>query len=512
VPLQDGRRPFSAPGRRQNLEDLAGRRLDVLVVGGGITGAGVALEATRRGYEVGLVEARDFASGTSSRSSKLVHGGLRYLGQGEMFPGLVRPLPFLMPIPRDRRHQAMLSAGFWTYDALSLGSGFPRHRRVSTAEARHLAPALQQADTRGAWKYWDAQTDDAGLTVEVLRRAAAGGALVANYAPLRQARRVDGWWHADVEDAETGESLTVIARYLVNAAGVWAEEVGGLTGQVDARVRPSKGVHLSISAEDLPITVALAFPVGDGRMLFAIPWEGYVVVGTTDEDYRGELASPGCSADEAEQLLRGVNRFFHLDLGPSAVRSRWAGIRPLVSTGEGQARTKDLSRKPFLTLGTDGMLTVTGGKLTTFVRMSVDAVDLLPGPRHQPPPPAPAPRQVGLAAGNRLPGAASYTTGDVASACEEGMALHLEDALCRRLRLGFLDTEAAWGAAALAAEVMGEHLGWESASPELARFAAVLERDFGHLPRSGGGAPPDPGGPQKEHQPDGQKEAVGQGL
>ena len=350
------RREFSAAGRRQNLEDLAGRRLDVLVIGGGITGAGVALEATRRGYEVGLVEARDFASGTSSRSSKLVHGGIRYLGQGEvglvhealqerrrlreMFPGLVRPLQFLMPIPRNRAQEAMLAAGFWTYDALSVGSGFNRHRRITIEDARRLAPALQRSDIRGAWKYWDAQTDDARLTVEVIRRAAAGGALVANYAAVRHAERREGWWHVDIEDVETGAHLTATSRYLVNAGGVWAEQIGLLAGHPDAHIRPSKGVHLSISLDVLPIKVALAFPVGDGRVLFAIPWEGYVIVGTTDDDYNGDIADPGCSEEEAAELLRGINRFFHLDLGPSAVLSRWAGVRPLVSKGEGGQRRR----------------------------------------------------------------------------------------------------------------------------------------------------------------------------
>src|SRR6202022_3730773 len=182
-------RPFSALGRRANLTDLADTELDVLVIGGGITGAGVALQATQRGYRVGLVEARDFAAGTSSRSSKLVHGGIRYLGQGELglvhealqerrrlielFPALVAPIPFLMPIPRRLDQATTLMAGFWTYDLLSLGAGFPRHRRLSVAAARQRAPALQRSDIRGGWKYWDAQTADARLTVEVVRRAAA---------------------------------------------------------------------------------------------------------------------------------------------------------------------------------------------------------------------------------------------------------------------------------------------------------------------------------------------------
>src|ERR1700730_9286331 len=216
-------RPFSAVGRRANLTDLADIDLDLLIVGGGITGAGIALQASQRGHRVGLVEARDFASGTSSRSSKLVHGGIRYLAHGEiglvrealqerrrlidLFPDLVTPLAFLMPIPPRRGHAARLSAGFWTYDLLSLGSGFPRHKRVGVAEARRLAPVLAGSNLRGAWKYWDAQTDDACLTVEVMRRAAASGALVANYAALTSAQRRGDRWRAEVTDAATGGSL-----------------------------------------------------------------------------------------------------------------------------------------------------------------------------------------------------------------------------------------------------------------------------------------------------------------
>lgn len=500
-----GGRPFSAAGRALNLVDLGESRLDILVVGGGITGAGVALEAVRRGYEVGLVDARDFASGTSSRSSKLVHGGIRYLGQGqvglvhealqerrrlrEMFPDLVKPLPFMMPIPGSLPRAAMLAAGFWTYDLLSLGSGFPRHRRIDVDEARDLAPALRASDIRGAWKYWDAQTDDARLTVEVIRRAAAGGALVANYTAVRKAERRDGWWLVDLEDVAAGERLQARCRYLVNAGGVWAEQVGDLAGHAAAQIRPSKGVHLSIAAEDLPIRSALAFPVGDGRILFAIPWLGHVIVGTTDGDFEGDIAAPGCSDDEAEDLLRGVNRFFHLQLGPKAVLSRWAGVRPLVAAGKGDTHTKDLSRKPFITLSEDGLLTVTGGKLTTFWRMALDALALLPAS------PGPAPSNLLPATpggrpdpgAERLPGSAGYTTADVARACEEEMALNLDDTLSRRLRLGFLDAAATWSAAPAAAWLMGDRLGWDDAgvNAQFDRLADHLQRDFGHRVRRG---------------------------
>ena len=497
-------RPFSAEGRRANLADLAETELDLLVIGGGITGAGVALQAVQKGYRVGLVEARDFASGTSSRSSKLVHGGIRYLAQGEvglvhealqerrrlieLFPDLVSPLPFLMPIPRRLRQAAVLSAGFWTYDTLSIGSGFPRHKRIGIDEARRMAPALQRSDIRGAWKYWDAQTDDARLTVEVIRRAAAGGALVANYAELSRAERNGDGWRTDVRDAVTGHSLTVSCRFLVNAGGVWAEQVEGLTGrQATTHIRPSKGVHVSFSAKTLPIETALIFPVGDGRVLFAVPWHGYVIVGTTDNDYTGDIVNPGCTPEEEADVLAAVNRFFDLGLGPDAVLSRWAGVRPLVIDGEpgsDKVSTKDISRKPQIQLDGDGLLTVTGGKLTTFWRMAEDALKLLPAPAAgaaaaaHVPAAVPAQTLASDGEGDQLPGEAGYTVGDVARAVDEGMVLELEDALSRRLRLSFVDAGAAAAAAPAAARVLAERLGWADIGPHVERFHRHLQREF----------------------------------
>ena len=496
-------RPFSAAGRRANLTDLAGVELDLLIIGGGITGAGVALLGSQRGYRVGLVEARDFAAGTSSRSSKLVHGGIRYLAQGEyglvrealqerrrlidLFPDLVAPLPFLMPIPRGLRQAGMLSAGFWTYDLLSRGSGFPRHQRVSVAEARRLAPALVGSELRGAWKYWDAQTDDACLTVEVIRRAAAGGALVANYAALTSAERRGDRWLAEVTDAVSGDSLTVRSRFLVNATGVWTEQVEGLTGTTPTtHIRPSKGVHVSFSADTLPLQAALIFPAGDGGVLFAVPWHGHVVVGTTDNDYAGDIVSPGCTIEEEADVLRAVNRFFNLSLRPSAVLSRWAGVRPLVITGRSGSdgvSTRDLSRKPQIQLDDAGLLTVAGGKLTTFWHMAEAALSLVP----QPAAPGAAGTSAGRAASglpshegdrDRLPGQAGYTVGDVRRAVREGMAIKLEDALSRRLRLSFVDAAAAAAAAPAAAEVMAQELGWTDPAPHVERFQRHLQREF----------------------------------
>jgi glycerol-3-phosphate dehydrogenase len=244
-------------------------------------------------------------------------------------------------------------------------------------------------------------------------------------------------------------------------------------------------VHLSLEPEALPITTALVFPTGDGRVFFAVPWHGYVIVGTTDTDYDGDIVSPMCTPEEAADVLGAVNRFFGLELGLEAVRSRWAGVRPLVSSGHARA-TKDLSRKPWIDIDDRGLITVTGGKLTTFRRMAKHAIDLLPGSGGgsaplEATPAAPAAITSGSApiVAEALPGNAGYTLADVARACDEEMALELEDALSRRLRLSFVDVTAAWNAAPAAARVMAQRLGWSSIESHLERFRQHLESEFG---------------------------------
>jgi glycerol-3-phosphate dehydrogenase len=496
-------RPFSAAGRAANLDDLAREAVDVLVVGGGITGAGVALEAARRGHRVGLVEARDFASGTSSRSSKLVHGGFRYLAQGEVglvrealrersrllreFPELVAPISFLLPIPPDRRQALLLKAGLVAYDLLALGGGFPRHRRIGVEEAVRMAPALRRSRIRGAWLYWDAQTDDSRLTISVLRRAAGLGALVANHAEAVAMRARDGGWEVDVRDAGGGRTLTARCRWLVNAGGVWADTVERLAGGASrTRLRPSKGVHLSLSRRDLPVDTALIFPVGDGRVLFAIPWHQHVVVGTTDSEYHGDVDRPGCEPDEEADLLAAVNRFFGLGLTPGAVLSRWAGVRPLVASDH-HAATKDLSRKPWIELDGRGLLTVTGGKLTTFMAMADAALDHLPAPARRPPGGVrvdQGPTRESLIAAEPalaepLPGGSAYALADAALACDTEMALELEDVLNRRLRLAFLDVGGALAAAPAVAALMARRLGWDDVEERQRRYAERLRFEFG---------------------------------
>ena len=348
--MSENPRAFSAEGRRANLEDLAAGRVDVLVIGGGITGAGVALQAANRGFTVGLVDSRDFAAGTSSRSSKLVHGGFRYLRQGEvglvrealqerkaltrLYPDLVKPLSFLLTIPPRVRQAVPLKVGLMLYDLLAADGGYPRHRRVGVEEARRMAPALNRTDIRGAWQFYDGQTDDTRLTLRILAQAMQRGTRLANYAAVTSARADGDGWTVSIKDGVSGDLLHVRARFLVNATGVWAEEIEGMAGGTPRfHLRPSKGVHLSIAADALRLTAALVFPTGDGRLLFALPWHGYTLVGTTDADYQGDIASPGCTPEEEADLLGAVNRFFGLELGPESVRSRWAGVRPWSRAG-----------------------------------------------------------------------------------------------------------------------------------------------------------------------------------
>jgi glycerol-3-phosphate dehydrogenase len=408
-----------------------------------------------------------------------------------LYPDLVHPLPFLLPIPRRVRQSLLLKAGLVTYDLLAADGGFPRHKRLSLEEAHRLAPALHRSDIRGAWHFYDGQTDDTRLTLRVLREAAEGGALVANYAAVTSAERRQDEWVVTIEDRMSGKQSQVRARFLVNAGGVFAEQIEGLAGRPPRfHLRPSKGVHLSLAATALPITTALVFPTGDGRVLFAVPWHGYVIVGTTDAEYHGDVVSPDCTPEEEADVLGAVNRFFGLDLTPASVRSRWAGVRPLVSTGKARA-TKDLSRKPWIDIDDRGLVTITGGKLTTFRRMAMDAVDLLPRQRVRGVEAAAAratdsasaadsiaPAASGLAS-RALPGDAGYTLADVSRACDEEMTLELEDALSRRLRLSFVDVAAAWEAAPAVAGVMAERLGWTAIEPHLDRFRLHLEKEFG---------------------------------
>ena len=377
--------PFSPQGRRAALEALGRDRLDVLVVGGGITGVGVAREATLRGWSVGLVEKEDFAFGTSSRSSKIVHGGVRYLEYGQVLlvreaarerrvlkriaPHLVHPIPFLYPV-FGSDSLWMIRAGVALFDFLAATEPHERRRDLTPEEVRERLPGLRDP-LKGGVLYLEYITDDARLTLENALSAAEHGARVANHAKvtslLREGGRVVG---AAVEDMLTGERLEARARVVVNATGAWAQQVlesGDL--RAPKRLRPSKGIHLLLDAARLPIRGATFLKASDGRRGLAMRRLDHVYVGTSDEDYPGSLDEPRATRAEVAELLAMVQDCFpDAALGLEDVRATWAGVRPLIHQ-EGKT-TRETSREDEVWAGTPGLVTVAGGKLTTYRPMA----------------------------------------------------------------------------------------------------------------------------------------------
>jgi glycerol-3-phosphate dehydrogenase len=387
---------FSAQTRTANLARMAEDQFDVLVIGGGITGAGIALDAAARGFSVALAEKDDFAAGTSGRSSRLIHGGLRYLEHREfglvreslrergilfrLAPHLVRPVPMYM-LADDLRSRATYRIGLTGYELLAAGRNIGYHRSVS-------AELLREAiEGYGGWsrgfRYFECQVDDARLTIEVARAAHGFGAVLANHARVTDLRgdgRVTG---AVVADEMTGQKFEVRARVVVNAAGVWAEQVtrlarSGLAGPGGARLLPSKGVHLVFAPGAVRTKAALVAPsgAGDGRFIFIVPWEDRVYAGTTDTPYTGDLDHPAVDAADRDYLLSAVARNFPGVTEHDVVAS-WAGLRPLLSQDEelGDAQTSDLSRNHAIFAGPPGLYTITGGKLTTYRAMAEDLVN-----------------------------------------------------------------------------------------------------------------------------------------
>jgi glycerol-3-phosphate dehydrogenase len=385
-------RALSPTDRLTALDRLDVRPYDLLVVGGGITGAGIALDAAARGLRVALVERDDLASGTSSRSSSLVHGGLRYLSTGMMSivresavererlrriaPHLVRPIEFVITAPR--RFGPALGATLWAYDAMA-SFRTTRPRRVARDALAALLPAMSARSA--GWTFTDCRTDDARLVLEVARTAARLGADIVSRAEvvelLRAGGRVVG---ATVCDRLGGRELDVRARWVVSATGVWADVVRGLAGQTEPLLLPSKGTHLVFSHDQLPVRDAVIVPSrsGDHRSAFLIPGHGHVVVGTTDTVYDGSLDTPGVEDVDAAYLCDAVNRALGTNLGPGDAVGAWAGLRPLVHPGgrlEGDSEA--LSRRHVVLDEPEGLVTITGGKLTTYRRMAEELVDRL---------------------------------------------------------------------------------------------------------------------------------------
>jgi glycerol-3-phosphate dehydrogenase len=391
--------------RSQAIAALAHDEFDVVVVGGGITGAGVALDAATRGYSVALVERADYASGTSSRSSKLVHGGLRYLQNFDLglvreallerqlmvalAPHLVKPLPLVVAAFEGAHPDRMVGVGLNLYDVMARDrdrrrrgeSWSPeRHRVISGEEVIELLPALAGREPTSGYLFYDCQTDDARLVLTVLGEAERFGAVCANRLDvtglLEHAGRGQG---VQVLDVESGERFDVRAANVVNATGVWADKLSPKELHEEAdlpRIRPSRGTHVTIRHEDLPLIGGAIVPAGAGRTIFALPWLGHTLVGTTDNDYEGPLEHIRPSSEDIDYLLEAVNVFFGTALEPANLTGAFAGVRPLISTGDPK-KSVDISRKAELYETSSGMLTITGGKLTTWRRMAKMTVDRL---------------------------------------------------------------------------------------------------------------------------------------
>lgn len=394
---------FSWQTRKESLKQLKTETFDVLIIGGGITGAGLALDAVTRGLKTALIEKRDFAAGTSSRSTKLIHGGLRYLEHYDfalvreglreraellkIAPHLVEPFPFVIPIYQDSRrnydHPLLVRAGLFLYDLLAGKYNIQRHRRVSREEALELAPQLDPRGLKGALIYYDGRTNDSRLVVEVLKSANAHGAAIANYVRLSgfttdPQGKIAG---AHLHDELAGESFDISACTIINATGVWMNEVRSLSTSLsddDKQLRPSKGIHLIVSSERLQVTTAWLIPaIGEKRFYFVVPWEGYVNIGTTDTDYQGGKDAPGALESEAKQILQAINAYFPTaQLELSDVISAWAGLRPLISSGNTNQSTTAVSRKEEIFADEDGLISLAGGKLTTYRLMAERGVDL----------------------------------------------------------------------------------------------------------------------------------------
>ncbi len=507
------------------LAALAGEdRWDIIVVGGGATGLGVAVDAASRGYQTLLLEQGDFAQGTSSRSTKLVHGGVRYLQQGNVAlvidalkergylranaPHLVRNLSFVVP-NYEWWEGPFYGIGLKMYDLLAGKQGFGRSRVLSRERTLQLLPTLEPEGLTGGVIYYDGQFDDARLAIALARTAAAQGGILLNYA------RVTGLLHTDGEvsgvvatDGESGESFELAARAVVNATGPWTDELRRMD-QPDASaiIRPSQGVHLVLPREFLPGESAIMVPkTDDGRVLFAIPWLDRVVVGTTDTPMDEALLEPVPLEEEIAFLLEHAGRYLERDPKREDVLSVFAGLRPLVGS-EGESDTASLSRDHTLLISDSGLITIAGGKWTTYRKMAEDVVDQATTVGDLDDRPcvtkklhihghhaqaerfgelelygsdAPAMRELfreDPSWGEPLHPSFPHRVGEVVWAARMEMARTVEDVLSRRMRILLLDARAAIELAPRVAELMAEELDRDEAwqSEQVAAFRELAE-------------------------------------
>ncbi len=460
----------------------AGQRWDVVVVGGGATGLGCAVDAASRGYATLLLEAHDFAKGTSSRATKLIHGGVRYLAQGNLAlvrealaeravllanaPHLVRPLRFV--VPTYHWHQVpMLGAGLGFYDLLAGRHSLGRSRLLGRGATREALPGIREAGLHGGIAYWDAQFDDAALAVALARTVGDLGSLALNYCRVEQLAKAGGQLvGVEAVDAIDGQRFPISSRCVINATGVWADGLRGLD-QPGRRtmIRPSQGVHLVVDADFLAGEDALLVPeTDDGRVLFVIPWYGKLVIGTTDTPRDDLPLEPRALESEIDFILDTAGRYLSRAPGRGDVRSVFAGLRPLVG-GDAGEQTARLSREHRVDVSDSGLVTITGGKWTTYRQMAIDAVDVAAAR-------AGLPRRPSATLRRRLHG---WEAGDarrrlaclqappdddaVRRSVLESQACTVEDVLARRFRTLFLDAGQAIREAPRVAAVMAEALG-----------------------------------------------------
>lgn len=458
-------------------------RWDLIVIGGGATGLGIAVDASARGYNTLLLEAHDFASSTSSRSTKLIHGGLRYLRQGNLWlvrdalherslllknaPGLVRPLPFVIP-HRHWRDRAIYGMGVQFYDTLAGPTKIKASRHLTKAETLEQVPDLQEKEICGGTLYFDAQFDDARLAVALARTAADLGATLINYLPvtgLLKGRngKANG---VTARNAETGAEYEIHAKAIINATGVFADSVRTMDKpKAPALLRPSRGTHVVLDRTFFSGDTALLIPsTDDGRVLFAIPWHERVLVGTTDVPAPEISPDPRASEAEIEYLLRHAALYLRRAPARTDVLSAFAGLRPLVHGGA--RHTASLSRDHLIQTSDSGLITVTGGKWTTFRKMAENSVDETIRQRLLESRPCRTAHlhlhETPATAGKPLHPRLRYTSEDIVRAAHSEMAQTVEDALARRTRALFLDARAATEMAPRVAELMARELGCDS--------------------------------------------------
>lgn len=505
------------PERTKTLRALTETPLDLLVIGGGIVGAGIARDAAMRGLQTALVEQQDFAFGTSSRSSRLLHGGLRYLAQGRIglvheasvekkiihhiAPHLAAPLPFLFPTYRGNKHWVLwqLKIGVKIYDLLCGGRNLGRSTWLRPECVTARVPALAKTNLTGAVRYYDGFTNDARLVLDTLRSAARHGARLLNYARFAAATRTD-FWQCDIADQLTGNNFSLRARTIVNATGPWAE---GLSHSA-VKLRATKGIHIVVSRTRVAVPDTVVMTEGK-RILFAIPWGERTILGTTDTDYSGDPARVVADADDIHYVLGITNQFFPAaQLQARDVISAWAGLRPLLANPNG--KPSDISRSHEIRSPEPGWWDVAGGKLTTYRLMAEQTVDRIIkelrekkalarelAPCRTATEPLLPPAEVNGCSGILPP---EFQRAVVEHFSAQEWAAHLDDVMVRRTSWHYYHHDAA-AKAEQVSQWMSEILGWSESQrqAELARYHA-LTAGPGDEKNSATTPTPAPGEPQ----------------